>query len=237
MAPRPRRTGPTATRESPVKTCLPAYVANPRRHPVTLPRRLLRPPERRVKRGPAGRAIRDSALRPNEKLVMLALLDRADNEDSTIPAWRSPSLRAVESDTSLAHSTVVTVLAHLEMHGWLERSGQKRGQMPKTKESGRGRSSTRWALLPHDFAPVGCTCPKPDRPSRDQSKNQIGREATNPDRSRGEAVSAGQGTDGTKGGRDEGDRGKGMPEPAYLGGPKVWDWPEDSAGAWANPKS
>jgi hypothetical protein len=138
---------------------------------------------------------------------MLALLDRADNEDSTIPAWRSPSLRAVESDTSLAHSTVVTVLAHLEMHGWLERSGQKRGQMPKTKESGRGRSSTRWALLPHDFAPVACICPKPDRPPRDQSKNQIGREATNPDRSRSNTASAGQEPDSTKGViRGEGDR-------------------------------
>jgi hypothetical protein len=181
-----------------------------------------------VKRGPAGRAIRDSALRPNEKLVMLALLDRAENEDSTIPAWRSPSLRAVESDTSLAHSTVVTVLAHLEFHGWLERTGQKRGQMPKTKESGRGRSSTRWALLPHDFAPVACTCPKPDRSPRGQSKNQIGRETANLDRSRTDTVSAGQDPDGTKGGRDEGDRGGEMPKPEYLGGPKDWGWPHPS---------
>lgn len=160
-----------------------------------------------MKRGPAGRAIRDSTLRPNEKLVMLALLDRADNEDSVIPPWRSPSLKAVESDTSLAHSTVVTVLAHLEMHGWLERSGQKRGQMPKTKESGRGRSSTRWAILPHDFAPVACTCPKPDRSSRGQSDRKIGRTETNLDRSRGDTVSAGQDARCTKGVRDEGDRG------------------------------
>ena len=49
---------------------------------------------------------------------MLALLDRADNDDCRIPAWRSPSLLAVEEDTGLSHRAVVIGVAHLEA-AWL----------------------------------------------------------------------------------------------------------------------
>jgi hypothetical protein len=116
-----------------------------------------------VRRGEAGRLIRDSALKPNEKLILLALLDRADNEDCAIPAWRSPSLTAVQKDTSLARSTVAATVAHLEMHGWLRREGQKAGQKPGTRHSGSGRSATRWRILPDDFA-LPCICKKADGP-------------------------------------------------------------------------
>ena len=177
-----------------------------------------------MRRGPAGRLIRDSALRPNEKLVMMVLLDRADNDDCAIPVWRSPSLLAVEHDTSLAHSTVVKTVAHLEMHGWLERSGQKRGQVSKTKGSGRGHTATRWKLIPDD-APLACTCPKPDRPSRDQSPRKIGRETANPDWPNDSTVSAGQSSDSTKGAVT---RGKGERDP--FSSPVPWE--SDEVDEW-----
>jgi len=165
-----------------------------------------------MRRGPAGRLIRGSALRPNEKLVMLALLDRADNEDCKIPAWRSPSLTAVGQDTSLARSTVVVTLAHLELHGWLERSGRKAGQMAGSKQSGRGRSGTRWALFPLDFAPGPCSCRKPDSPARGPSKRQKVRTEDHPDSPSDHLAAAGQAVNRAKGVREEGE-GRWMGQP------------------------
>lgn len=159
-----------------------------------------------MKRSAAGRAIRDSSLRPNERLVMLVLLDRANNDDCTIPHWLAPSLAAVEHDTGLAHSTVITALAHLEKHGWLRREGQKRGQVAKTKQSGRMRSVTRWSLFPDDYVPGDCACPKRDRSPSGQSKSQIVRGAANLDRSAASTISAGQTAGGSEGLRGEGDR-------------------------------
>lgn len=159
-----------------------------------------------MRRGQAGRLIRDSRLKPSEKLIMLALLERADNESCAIPAWRSPSLLAIEEDTSLSHRAVVRGVAHLEAHGWLERSGQRRGQLPGTKHSGRGRSATRWALMPLDCAPPPCSCPKPDRAPGIQSAGQIVPGVSNLDWIQAPAITAGQQPDCTKGGRDEGER-------------------------------
>jgi hypothetical protein len=160
--------------------------------------------------------IRDSVLRPNEKLIMLALLDRADNDTCEIPAWRSPSLLAVQKDTSLARSTVAKTVAHLEMHGWLSREGQKAGQKPGTRHSGSGRSATRWTILPADFA-LPCKCGKPDRPSRGPSGVETVREADHLDSPSEDDVFAGQDADCTKGGRDEGEQGG-------------WAWPGGSYG-------
>jgi hypothetical protein len=170
-----------------------------------------------MRRGAADRLVRDSALRPHDKLVMLALLCRADNEDCKIPAWRSPSLSAVERDTSLSHATVLKVIEHLEKHLWLARDGQRRGQLAGTKGAGRGRSATAWRLLPGD-APLDCNCPKPDRSARDQSRKQIGREATNLDWSDGEPESAGEAPDCTKGVREGGNGWDG-----YVRNPRSWE--------------
>jgi hypothetical protein len=189
-----------------------------------------------VRRGQAGRLVRDSSLKPNERFIMLVLLDRANNDDCTIPAWCSPSLQAVEHDTGLAHSTVVKSLAHLEMHLWLAREGQKRGQVAKTKGSGRGRTATRWTLMP-DGGPLACNCPKPDRPSRDQSPPQIGRGEANLDRPNDIGVLAGQVSDCTEGSVTRVSR-EGKPwrgeNGDYLGGPVPWGWPGDSVGAEVN---
>lgn len=154
---------------------------------------------------------------------MFALLDRANNEDCAIPAWLSPSLTAVEHDTGLARSTVASALAHLELHGWLRREGQKRGQVAKTKQSGRLRSTTRWGLLPDDFIPGDCSCPKPDRPSRALSKSQIGRVEDHLDSPSDMPVSAGQTPGGSKGLRDEGSRWEVMEA-----------WPDDTVGSDMN---
>jgi hypothetical protein len=175
--------------------------------------------------------IRDSALRSNEKLIMLALLDRADNDTCEIPAWRSPSLLAVKQDTSLASSTVAATIAHIELHGWLKRDGQKRGQKPGTKHSGRGRSATRWALIP-DGVVLPCNCAKPDRPSRGQSPVQNVREADHLDCPDDEDVAAGQEPYLTKGGRGEGGR-----DGEWLKDVAEWGWPEDSVGAEVNEAS
>lgn len=172
-----------------------------------------------MKRSTAGRAIRDSSLRSNEKLIMLALLDRADNEDCAIPAWRSPSLLAVEKDTSLSHATVLKTLAHLELHGWLQRDGAKRGQVAGTKRAGMGRSATRWSLLPGAI-PGDCSCPKPDRSARDQSRTPDRSTADQPDWSTEVPVPAGQDPDRTKGGRE--------------GESKEWEWPDDTIGSEVN---
>jgi hypothetical protein len=181
-----------------------------------------------VRRSEAGRAIRDSALTPSEKLILLALLDRADNEDSKIPHWRSPSLPALERDTSLGHATVLRLLPHLEQHRWLLREGQRRGQLKGTKGAGRGRSATVWRLLPGDV-PEECDCPKaekkprrpkPDRSVTDQSAAENGPQWTRLDWSTDIGVYAGQGTGDTKGVRD---RGEGE-----------WGWPEGSEGEGAN---
>jgi hypothetical protein len=170
-----------------------------------------------VKRSEADRLVRDSALRPNEKLIMLALLCRADNDGCQIPAWRSPSLLAVQRDTSLAHSTVVKTVAHLEMHGWLSRSGQKRG---KVQKSARGRSVTVWHLIPAAI-PAGCDCPVPDRPSRGQSRTSNRSADGQFNRPDDISVSAAQAQDCTKGVR----------EGAEVEGD---GWPEDSVGAEVN---
>jgi hypothetical protein len=152
---------------------------------------------------------------------MLALLDRSDNDNCVIPAWRAPSLLAVQKDTSLSHAAVVKTLRHLEMHGWLERTGQKAGQKAGTKRSGRGRTSTRWALLPLDFAPPSCTCTKPDRPPRSQSGAEIGHQGANPDWITDAPCDPRQNLDCTKGGRDEGE--------SRWGGPGGWDVPYSDA--------
>lgn len=184
-----------------------------------------------MRRSTAGRAIRDSSLRPNERLVMFALLDRANNDDCTIPHWLAPSLTAVEHDTGLSRSTVAAAVAHLELHGWLQRDGQKRGQVPKTKQSGRMRSVTRWSLLPHDFIPGDCACPKPDRPSRGPSKVKKVRGEDHLDSPSALPVSAGQPRGGSEGLRGEGSsRWEVLEEiPAT-----VEDWPADTIGCEAN---
>ena len=176
-----------------------------------------------VKRSTAGRAIRDSALRPNERLVLFALLDRANNDDCVIPHWLAPSLTAVQHDTGLARSTVAAALAHLELHGWLVREGQKRGQVARTKLSGRLKSVTRWSLLPHDFVPGDCSCTKPDSPHRGPSERQIGRETDHLDSPSGVPVSAGQTPDSSKGLRDKGSRWEVME-----------NWPDDTIGNEVN---
>ena len=173
-----------------------------------------------MRRGEAGRLIRDSSLSSTEKLVMLALLDRADNDDCAIPPWRSPSLLAVEKDTSLAHSTVLKTVAHLELHGWLQRSGSQRGQLAGTKRSGRGRSATKWTLIP-GATPAACNCPKPDRPSRGLSRKPDRPVSDHPDWSAGTPETAGHDPDCTKGGREGG----------KVGG---LTWDEDSIGAEVN---
>ena len=146
---------------------------------------------------------------------MLALLDRADNDDCVIPAWRAPSLSAAAQDTSLARSTAAAALAHLELHGWLERSGQKSGQMKGTRHSGSGKSGTRWALVPLDYAPGPCKC-KPDSPARGPSRSQIVRVEDHPDSPSDQAIPARQTEDYTKGGRDEGGMVWGSPGAGWL---------------------
>ena len=177
-----------------------------------------------VKRSTAGRAIRDSSLRPNERLVLLTLLDRANNDDCAIPHWLAPSLTGVAHDTGLARSTAAATVAHLELHGWLRREGQKAGQMAKTKQSGRLKSGTRWRLFPDDFVPGDCSCAKPDGPHRGPSKRQIVRVEDHLDSPSGVPVSAGQTPGGSEGLiRDEGSRWEVM-----------GNWPDDTIGGEIN---
>jgi hypothetical protein len=118
---------------------------------------------RRMTRGAAGRLIRRSALRPSERLILLALLDRADNATCDI-RW-SPSLTRLQAETGLSRTTICDALRHLEMHGWVSRDERTPGQVPGHHGTGKGYGRTRYRLLPG--AIQSCDCPPRSRPVPD----------------------------------------------------------------------
>ena len=153
-----------------------------------------------MKRGAAGKLIRRStALRPSEKLIMLTLLERADNADSTLPY--SPSLTRIKAETKLSHASVIDGLAHLELHGWLSREQRQPGQLAGTRGAGYGCGRVRYCLIPAEITPCSCPRARSARRLPDRSTNhvQTGQELTHLDRSTAMPVSAGQDATRTKG--------------------------------------
>ena len=153
-----------------------------------------------MKRGAAGKLIRRSKdLRPSEKLIMLTLLDPANNMDCGIPY--SPSLTRIQRETKYSRATVIDGLAHLELHGWLTRENRQPGQLPGTKLEGRDKGRVIYRLLPGEITP--CTCPRARSarrlPGRSTSHSETGQMLTHLDRSTEMPVSAGQDADDSKG--------------------------------------
>jgi DNA-binding MarR family transcriptional regulator len=71
-------------------------------------------------------------MRLSERAVFLALLERADNSDCTIPGYMTPSLVQLAASCCCSKSAVAAALTHLESHGWLTRARGKGGRSHKT---------------------------------------------------------------------------------------------------------
>lgn len=106
-------------------------------------------------RGDRSRAwIRDlPTLRPNERLLMGALLCRAEADTATVGPDHSPSLTELADMTGLDRSTVRRILTRLETEGWVVRN------RPDPVDA-RMRGVKTWYRLTipgHDVAPVAAT--------------------------------------------------------------------------------
>jgi DNA-binding transcriptional MocR family regulator len=95
----------------------------------------------------------------SEKAVFYALLERADNNDCSIPTYMTPSLDQLAEAVGGVKSTVVRALDHLEDHGWLTRT---RTTKSGARGPGRGHKTT-YQLL------SGCECP----PSCDRYRDRL----------------------------------------------------------------
>jgi DNA-binding MarR family transcriptional regulator len=87
-----------------------------------------------MRRGEAWKPLRARGgwMRLSEKAVFYALLERADNNDCSIPAYMTPSLDQLAEAVGGGTSTVCRALDHLEHHGWLTRNRSKGGRTHKT---------------------------------------------------------------------------------------------------------
>ena len=87
-----------------------------------------------MRRGEAWKPLRERGgwMRLSERAVFLALLERSDNADCSIPAYMTPSLVVLAETCCCAKSTAAAALDHLERHGWLTRKRSKGGQGHKT---------------------------------------------------------------------------------------------------------
>lgn len=173
----------------------------------------------------AERTVRDSALSAAEKLVMLSLLSRAENEDCTLPARYTPTERQLAGNASLSLLRVKDVLRHLRRHGWLDvRPGRGRPPLDKRKKTLSRRSF--YILFPGSAPePCGPDCPGIDRKrtaKKDAPAHPITQKKDAPahpvkDASASE-FSQVNGTNALKG-RDEGGMREGAPDCAVCGTP------------------
>ena len=85
------------------------------------------------------RAVLGSQLDPYARLIMLALLAKADNRTAVIPPEHTPSLTTIQAMTGLGRSSVTEYLGMLESGGWVSRT------KPQNKER---RERTQYALHP-----------------------------------------------------------------------------------------
>ena len=71
-----------------------------------------------MKRSHAERAVSESTLTRSERLVMMMLLRRADNDDCTvIPSWRTPTVKLLAAECALSERRLRRILGHLAAHG------------------------------------------------------------------------------------------------------------------------
>lgn len=106
-------------------------------------------------RGDRSRAwIRDlPTLRPNERLLMGALLCRAEADTATVGPDHSPSLTELADMTGLDRSTVRRILTRLETEGWVVRNRPD----PVDARMRGARTWYRLTIPGHDVAPATAT--------------------------------------------------------------------------------
>ena len=85
-------------------------------------------------------AVVASDLTPMERLVMLVLAKRCDDDPPRIPARFSPSLTRLQSETGLSRSSLAKQLSNLEAAGWIVRT------RPGRAEQLRDKARTAYAL-------------------------------------------------------------------------------------------
>lgn len=78
------------------------------------------------------KAVLWSSLEPSARLIVLALLTKADNETAVISADRTPSLVTLAGMTGLARSAVAEWLNALEDAGWVKRTRPPAGKRDRT---------------------------------------------------------------------------------------------------------
>jgi hypothetical protein len=93
-----------------------------------------------VDRWTVERAVRESALDPPGRQLILTLLTWADHDTAMIPAAYTPSLTTLAKATGLSRSTVKTWLNLLEVVGWVAR------WRPDPQAAHRVKARTRYAL-------------------------------------------------------------------------------------------
>jgi hypothetical protein len=87
-----------------------------------------------MRRGEAWKALRERGrwMRLSERAVFLALLERSDNDDCSIPAKMTPSLVQLAESCCCSKSTAALALDHLAWHGWVDRTRTRGGRSHKT---------------------------------------------------------------------------------------------------------
>jgi hypothetical protein len=87
-----------------------------------------------VRRGEAWKPLRENGgwMRTPERAVFLALLERSNNDDCSIPPKMTPGLAGLAEMACCSKSTVALALKHLERHNWLTRKQSKGGAGCKT---------------------------------------------------------------------------------------------------------
>jgi len=67
------------------------------------------------------RAVRESALTPNQRLVVLVVASLGDPRTSVIPKAHQPGISDLVEFTGLSRATVVRIVTDLDAKGWLDR--------------------------------------------------------------------------------------------------------------------
>jgi hypothetical protein len=81
-----------------------------------------------VKRSDVERKVAESNLAMAEKLTMMMLARRADNDTGIVPDWYTPTQAQLAAEVTVSVRWLRELLGHLERHGWVKvASGRGRG--------------------------------------------------------------------------------------------------------------
>lgn len=119
-----------------------------------------------VTRWDVERAVLHSQLDPPARLLVLALLTKANNDTAVIPPEHSPSLTTIQGMTGLSRSAVAEWLDALEIAGWVTRTRPSRPN---------SRARTQYALTVGES--VAQKRPRPSRGEKGKKPKEVVRGA------------------------------------------------------------